>query len=260
MDLETTQKITDLQRRLDTQELPERPTDLISSFMAFTGLRGFWPMSAFSAIGDAFDQSGNGRTLTYNGNPTYNYDGLVPYIDLDGTGDFLSRADEAGFDIIGTETYVASAVRGLTLGGWFWTDSIAAGIKGLITKHDGATIAGSAYEINISTATPTCVVHAAASHGASSSITVTTGTWNFILGRYTPSTEVAIFVNGTKDTNVAGIPASINNSAAPFNIGAFNSTTLLLDGRASLCFLCAAALSDTIIDAAFQATRAAFGV
>ncbi|NJO31403.1 MAG: hypothetical protein HC874_30490 [Richelia sp. SL_2_1] len=69
------------------------------------------------STGNVYDLSGQGRTLTYNGNPTFNYTGLVPYVSLDGTGDFLSRADETDLDILGTETIYNSAVRGLTLGG-----------------------------------------------------------------------------------------------------------------------------------------------
>ena len=45
-----------------------------STFLSLPGLRGLWSMSAIQSNGDAFDQSGNGRLLTYNGNPTYNQD------------------------------------------------------------------------------------------------------------------------------------------------------------------------------------------
>ena len=54
-----------------------------SMYQALTGLRGFWPMSALASGGNAFDLSANVRTLTYNGNPTYDFDSLAPYIRFD---------------------------------------------------------------------------------------------------------------------------------------------------------------------------------
>ena len=111
-------QLTLLQRRVDNQVVPEKSPDLISPFLALPGLVGFWPMSSVQrSTGNAYDLSGQTRTLTYNGNPTYNINNdFAPYIRLDGTGDFLSRADETDLDILGTETIYASTVRGLTLG------------------------------------------------------------------------------------------------------------------------------------------------
>lgn len=245
-------------RRADDLVIPEMSPDLISPFLALTGLRGFWPMSAFASGGNAFDQSGNGRTLTYNGNPTYNYDSVVPYIDLDGTGDFLSRADEAGLDILGTETYVAAAARGLTMGGWFWSDATPAVISTLIAKYTFGVV----YSYRLAQFAADVVrfqVNSAAPVSVTSSIALVKGAWHFLVVRFTPSIELAIFHDGVKTTNVVGVPASINNTNAPLVIGG-TAGGGELDGRASLCFLCAAALSDMIIDSVLQRTRGAYRV
>jgi hypothetical protein len=231
-----------------------------SQFLALPGLRGFWPMSSIDESGNTYDLSNQGRTLTYNGNPTYNYAGLAPYIDFDGTGDFLSRADEAGLDITGTETYVASAVRGLTLGGWFQANQAGA-TDGLLSKWDtGANQrsylvvhnATNNLEFNISTA-GTAVSATAISTG-----TMSVNAWFFSVARFVPSTSVAVYLNNVKTSSATAI-ASIFSSSASINIGAVNAANLLT-GRASLCFLCAAALSDAIIGQLYQQSRALMGV
>ena len=262
MDPQTARKLVELERRLDTQELPEKPTDLISPFLALPGLRGFWPISAFDSGGDAQDQSGHAHHLAYNGNPTYNYDGLAPYIDLDGTGDYLSRTDEADLDIIGTETYVAAAARGLTLGGWFWFADATAAIETCLSKWQ-AVVGGRSYMLDKTAAglmrvlvsiDGTAVISQAAGQAVDST------SWVFAVGRFDPSNELAIFTNGTKDELAAGVPNRIHNSGSDFDVGARHGGTDLLTGRASLCFLCAACLSDAIIGSVFQQTRAAFGI
>ena len=233
----------------------------VSSYMYLLGLRGLWPMSAFNATGDTIDQSGNMRTLTYNGSLVYSNSNLLSHIDFDGINDFLSRGDEAGLDILGTESYVNASFRGLTLGGWFFISSLDAASQGLITK--GTSVAAtSAYEMFIFATTD--VPRFRVSNGAYVGIdgpVLTTGIWYFIVGRYIPSTSVSIFVNETESLNVVGVPASISNVGAGFEIGAFHPGNILhFHGRASLCFLCAAALPNGVIGTLFENTRAMFNV
>lgn len=248
--------------RLRDLETAEFAPEMISPFLALPGLRGFWPMSAFQSNGDAFDQSGNGRLLTYNGNPTYNFDGLAPYIDLDGVGDVLSRADEAGLDILGTETYVAAAARGLSMGGYFYFNNAAAAVENCIAKWN---IAGNqrAYRL----------VRNAAGNGAvemSSTgadfpgvvgAAIGAGTWTFMAGRFDVA-NVYITVDDVTTSAASGI-AALFNSNAPLLLGARGTAgapTELMTGRESLCFLCATFLPDGIINSLFQQTRGAFGV
>lgn len=228
-------------------------------YQALPGLRGFWPMSSFNESGNAYDLSGQGRTLTYNGNPLYNWQSLAPYIAFDGTGDWLSRADEAGLDILGTEAYVGGGVRGLTLGGWFMRQDTNA--AGLICKTDGTyayhldwgAVVANSYHFRI---------YDAGGVGYAVSIADTaTSVWKFVVGRFTPSTEVKIWVNDDTNTNVVAIPAAIRNTAANFLIGAITTAPAAdMYGRASMCFLCAMALSDTIILSLFEHTKAMFNV
>ena len=98
-----------------------------------------------------------------------------------------------------------------------------------------------------------------ATTGVTSTVLCTTGTWYFVVGRFTPSTELAVFVNQTSTTTGAGIPASIFNSTTALNIGGLNGT-VLLNGRAALVFLCANALGDDLISSLFQSSRVLFSV
>lgn len=237
----------------------------IDTFQNIPGLVGFWPMSGVQrSTGDARDFGHGGLDLSYNGNPTYNiYNDLVPYIDLDGTGDFFSHADTTDLDMLGTETIYASVVRGLTMGGWFWFDDAAPPVssEGLITK-DNAVAGGRSYSFQRNSGAGNGRFGISVDGTAFSTVDTTAlnnSQWYFLVGRFTPSTELAAFQNGTKTINVAAIPASIFNSPTALNIGAF-SGGLLLDGRVTFPFLSANALPDAYINALFQQSRVLFGV
>lgn len=248
-------------RDLESQSAPVAAR-LIDPFLSLPGLVGFWPMSSVQrSTGNAYDLSGQGRTLTYNGNPTYNiFNGFAPYIDLDGTGDFLSRADETDLDILGTETIYASAVRGLTLGGWGWFDNAAGSIETLMGKFGAAgnysyllqrNGAGN-LDWNVSsngTALTSVTGSALAASG-----------WYFFAARYTPSMSVSVFQNMVEAVNSTSIPSALFNSTADFRIGLRSDGNFPMDGRAALCFLCANAVSNAKLTEVFNATRRYFGV
>lgn len=249
-------------RDLDSQSAPVAAR-LIDPFLSLPGLVGFWPMSSIQrSTGNAYDLSGQGRTLTYNGNPTYNiFNGFVPYIDLDGTGDYLSRADETDLDILGTETVYASTARGLTLGGWFWMDNFTAATQGLIGKNNGAT--NNRSYLLLASNTPLFRFQVSVDGVATvavDSATPSAGGWYFLTGRFLPSTELALWTNGVKTANTTSIPASIFNGNAALEIGNANAGTLPMDGRAALCFLSANAIPEVKLIEVFNATRRYFGV
>lgn len=232
--------------------------NILASYMALPGLVGFWPMSSVQrSTGNAYDLSGQGRTLTYNGNPAYTYhNGIVPYIDLDGTGDYLSRADETDLDITGAETIFTSGAAGVTMGGWFWLDSVS-GSQGLITKGDGGSNAGSSWALFYNTV-PQFQVYNSTDAVTAAGAALSTGQWYFIAARFTPSTSVDIWINATQSTTVTAF-ASANSTAANFNVGALAAGSVL-DGRATLCFLCANAIGDDLVSSLYQTSRIIFSV
>jgi len=236
--------------------------------MGLPGLIGFWPMATVQrSTGNVpnYAPTYTGATkqdLVYNGNPLFSHTVTgVPYIVLDGTGDYLSVADNTDLDVLGTETQYA--FPGLTIGAWSFFDNAAppASSEGIITK-DTASAGGRSYSIQR---------HASSGQGrfgVSVDGTVYTSvdgsvfnasSWYYIVGRYTPSSELAIFVNGVKFTNTTSIPAAIFNSTTAFSIGSFGGSALTT-GRQTLCFLSACAIPDTIIQSLFQQTRPLFGV
>ena len=90
---------------------------------------------------------------------------------------------------------------------------------------------------------------------------ITLSAWHFAVMRFTPGTEVLLFVDGTGYTDAVGVPATIFNSTAAFAIGRPGSlNAYYMDGRASLCFLCATALGIGTIRSLYQQSRALFGL
>lgn len=236
-----------------------------SAFLALPGLRGFWPTSSINNVGNAYDLSGQGNTMSYNGNPTYNFAGLAPYIDLDGTGDYLSRADGgagAWADILGTETFVAVAARGLTLGGWFQSHEDAT--NGLICK--GQNVGDNATDQYLLTQEAGLEVRFKISSGAAAAQIQTVGdqfplnAWHFVVGAFDPGVAAHVYVDNVL-TSVGTAIGVLNDTNYEVDIGAYNNGGAgHLDGYASLCFLCTALLSPAIIGSLYHQTRAAFGV
>jgi len=268
MSLELVRQLISIRAEQDRRfEIPLSYGSYATDLAALPMARGVWPLAAVESSGNAFDCSGNVRTLTYNGNPLYGvHNSFVPYLDLDGTGDSLSRADEAGHDILGTETYVTAAQRGLMMYLWFWVDAVTANV-GLIGKFATAGNQRS-YVLRINSASNTLdfIVssNGTAETTVSSTVALTLGVWNFIAARYTPSTELALWHGSstgyTKYTNTTAIPASVANSTTRFEIGGMNTGANLLDGRVSVGALYAALHADGVVDFAFETGRGVFAV
>ena len=99
----------------------------ISAGLALPALRAFWPMSSadYAAASRARDIAGSGYHLTPTNTIQFVHANLYFYASFGGTNEYLSRADGGAAnwaDITGTEGYIPSGQRGLTLGGWFWFD------------------------------------------------------------------------------------------------------------------------------------------
>lgn len=243
------------------KDIADARRDIYSAAKLLPGLRGFWPMSANNESGAATDQSGLNQPLTINGTPTYNL-ASMPYIQLNGSTDYLSHFDTAIYDIVGTESYIDPSLRGLTVGGWFRPDIAPTSNQGLITKHT-STGDQRSYLLYAAALTPAQYTFQVSSDGTAGPNSPDDGgilaEWAFVVGRFIPSTSVDVFVNGRKSTNSTSIPASLYNSSTPFMVGSFGGATQF-DGRASLCFVCAAALPDSVLDNLYQTSRILFGV
>lgn len=238
-------------RKVERIETPRSWGAVLGSHLGLPRLRGFWPMGAADASDNVNDLSGDARHMIKNGTvalPTYN--NFVPYADYDGSTGYHARATEAALEITGV----------LTLGGWFWFDRLATD-EGLFNKI--GAVGNRSYGLQ-KLATGNEVRMAVSGDGTAlidaNTVAVTTGRWYFIAGRYVPSTEVAIFLNDVKVTDVTSVPASLFNSTAALEVGRLASGIQFLDGRSALNFICAANLSDTLLLSLFTQARPFFGV
>lgn len=222
-------------------------------FIRLPGLRGYWPMSAVNYLGRAIDHSNASVNLQRTGAPTYAFDGNA-YAQLGVATDFLYTAS-GELDFTGTEAWIASGIRGLTVGGWFKIQTSPSVAAGLISKdaaptERGFVLAWSAAdspELNISGDGTASVI---VTHSAK-----TLNAWHFIVGRFTPSTEVAVFVNNDKVVNTTSVPASLNVSTQNFEVGRFyNDNARVVHGQSRDVFICAAALSDATISDLYGAS------
>lgn len=237
-----------------------------AAFLVLPCLRGFWPMSSFDENGNAYDLSGQNRTLTYNGSPVFRYDGLAPYLLTDGSSDYLSRADEAGLDILGTETIVPASIRGMTAGGWFHCYGDGSANYRLYCKGTTGS-AQRSWGFAVSSSDPELCYGYVSADGTTGtgwttvqSVPIPSEEWRFLVLRFEPSTELAAFSNNWKGTNTTGVPASIFNSNQGLGVGAQPDNTYHVHLRASMVFLCSAYLTDRIITSLFHRTRGLFRV
>ena len=242
---------------------------VISMYKALPGLVGFWPMSAVrrdSATEQARDVSGAGYHLTNNNAAQFGYADYAPYCAFNGTTQYLSRADGGAgnwADIIGTETSVAAAARGLTMGCWFNFDAVPAADKYLMAKlsggagnfsyflrgnNDGRIRGGVSVD-------GTNIV--ARSYAATN---ITASTWIFSVMRFDPSTSVTVWYNSNNEGNRTSVPAAIFDGSADFTIGARHAGNSPMAGKIALGFLCMAQLDSFTIFALYQLSRALFGV
>lgn len=239
------------------------PEPVAARLLDFAMLRGAWAGSVASG-GNWHDISGHGNHLSYQGDPVFNYVGLVPFWYLDGTGDYFSITDAASgndYDILGTEAYVAAAVRGLTVMGWFYPEETGT-VENLITKWGGA--GNRAYRLLLLNTDQFDMRFSDDGTNLDfvSSAVVSMNAWYFVCGRVRPAAFVDVFVGspvGLVETNQATARASIFNSATDLNIGAEAGGTNPFQGRVAFCSVCAAALSNTQISVFYHMTKRPFG-
>lgn len=240
---------------LTRNDIINRWGNVVSSWKFLPGLVGFWPMSSVQrSTGLVYDVSGQGRNLSYNGNPTFNiYNSLVPYFDADGTGDFLSRGDESDLDIIGNETIYAASVRGLTMGGWFWIDnqSLASNYNLMGKGIPGAAdIAYSLWLWSGSAATVNAWVSGATN--CSTAIARTNGVWQFLVMRWIPSVSLTLWNGLNTAVSTSTVPATLNNTTGILSV------MNVVDGRATLLFLSANAFPTPLVNAMYEQSRLLF--
>jgi hypothetical protein len=228
------------------------PAMALAEYQALPELRGLWPMSSVNEGGHILDLSGQGRTLTNNGGAGRSVTPAgAPFVSLNGTSQYLSRADEAGLDITGN----------LSLGAWIYLTALPAVAGCVVGKITGA---GNAYRLQVVNVGGVgyldFIVTGATEVSARSAVPVPVGQWVLVGGLFSPSAYVISRVNTSAAVNVTAIPASLNNVAAPFTVGAMGFPDYYLPGYVSLPVVCAAQIPTERWNGLYEAGRHLFGV
>jgi hypothetical protein len=218
----------------------------------FQSLRGFWPMS--SRFTDAYDISGQGRTLTSNGAVGGDIVGLVAIATMNGTTQWFSRADESALQL-----------TTMTIGGWFKFDNAAApAAEGIIGKWNTT---GSQRSFLVRRTTGEVIEFTVSTDGSSGTQVTLAGPtliadtdWHFITGRLSPSTQMAVQVDAEVSSNTIGVPGNPFDNTSTFTIGAQDAGINPMDGSVGPCFACASYIPNRVLLTYYGLTRHAFGV
>jgi len=241
---------------------------VVSLFTAMPNVIAVWPMAGMrrdSATNQGRDASGAGNHLTNLASSTFGLDNYTPYVEFNGSTQSLYRADGGAAnwaDVIGTEAHVVSTVRGLTFGCWCNFD----GLTGASQYPMSKTYPVNGYRTYAWYRNDARVGYFQVSSNGTALTAVNTGSdtiadnaWRFVVCRFEPSTTMSLFVSGNWYHNTTSIPASTFDSSCPFTIGSHWYNVSYpggwMDGKISLAFLCAAALSNDQITALYQHSR-----
>ena len=159
------------------------------------------------------------------------------------------------YGLTGLETFIGAALRGFTIGGWFMVDAAPTLEAGLISRDGVAGNRG--YNLNwknAGTVQFTISVDGTAFFVVTS-VATTLSVWHFIVGRFIPSVETAIFVDGSKAVNDVSVPASCSVPTQDFEVGRYrNNDARVVTAKVRDVFICRAALSDALIEEIRTAT------
>ena len=234
-------------------------------YSALPQLRAAWLFSSVDENGDLFDTSEQDRTLTNVAAAPFLVSNFAPYATLDGAAQHFTRGDEAGLRVTGALTLIslvnfdaAFSAFDPIAGKW---QAAGSNNRSYLLQRKGAD---GLLRAQIST-DGTAVVF------VDSTTVVVPSNWAYCVLRFDPSAELSVFLglqggdNGTleKVVNTTGIPASIFNSNADFTIGAINAATVasnFIDASVSLTFLCAAVVSDAMLNQHYAQVRQLFNI
>lgn len=229
--------------------------NIVSMNLGYPGLRAYWTMTSIDEDFRVTDISGQGRSLTREsipGVPGVDTEGLATYLDFTrASSHFIYRPTELGLDI----------TEDLTIGCWVYFDAESTGVAtGILSKwYTTGNVrsyvlykdANNKLTFSIST---DGIVETTITDGGANYIT---NQWFYIVGRFTPSTELALFVNGMWYLNTTSIPATVHVGLENFNAGRYNRANYL-DGRISHAFLSAYSIPNRFICAMWAHSKALF--
>lgn len=186
-----------------------------------------------------------GHDIIHNGAVDQGSYGMAPYVAYNGSANYSTRSAGA-----------LKGLNGFTVGGWFQMTS------GDFLVGVWQTAANQVWRLFVNSSAPTFYVSSTGANSFSVAAgNITAGQWYFIAARYTPSTELAIWLNATKTVNTTSIPASLYDSAsANFSVGGDHGGSNLLTGKVSMLWMTHEPLADNHLTLLFQMSRHLYGV
>lgn len=256
---------------------------LPSMYLSIPGLQGYWPGYIAQPVSSTYYF----RDLVYGASmqfyPSSAYTNVqahasVPraWAQLTTLGYAALTTDVGYYKILGTEPYMASASRGLSMGMWvyFWSWSPTANASYfLLDKWQGSTSNRSygLYITDVGGGTSTTfrfgvydtsnTLH----YVQSDNITNLVGRWWYVGGRYDPSASVDIFwgdayTSGFNSaSNTTSIPASLFDSTALLTIGARSDGTNTTDIAAGHWWIAGARINGNHFKKQWEQGRFTFG-
>ncbi len=215
-------------------------------FVRLPGLTAYFPCSIRDQSGNVVNHTAAAGHLTETGSCPTGFDGN-PYVHLGNGTNYLVGSNPFGFT--GAESWIDTSIQGFTVGGWFQADTSPAQDSALAAKDTSVPDRGWALLWQASDIPMFFVSGNGSAVSVVTSGALSVGAWHWIVGRFKPSTEVAIFQDGDKAVNTTAIPSTINVSAASMEVGRYvQDNSRIIHGRARDLFLCASALSDAVIE------------
>lgn len=204
-------------------------------------------MSTVDFLGNAKDHSAASSDLARSGSPTFGYDGNS-FIQCGVGTDFLQGSTSAQ-DVTGTEAWIDPALRGLTWGCWVNVGSSPTNLGGIASIWPNAP----QYSYCLYWTSGNEVITAVSGSGTTFVLITSSAqalqNWTFVVGRFTPSTELALIVDQTKLVNTTSVPASLHNSTSQFEVGRLLANNArILQAKFRDVFICASVLSDETIE------------
>lgn len=230
----------------------------ISFMRSIPGLVGLWLHGDRDISGYVNNLGGVGNIVTHVLD-----NNVLPYADYSNGNTYLRKTDHALFDITGSENYVDSSYKGLTMGGW-WQLSASGTNESLITKWN-STGNQKAYRMYVGAAELMNIT--LSSNGSTNtnnlqlSFTMPYDTWFFCVGWWNPSTEIRLYYglptdnDLTMENTTSSVTATVFNSSAEIMLGAAHGgASDFLDGRSSYTFVYRGRVPDHHIRTIFDYT------
>jgi hypothetical protein len=235
----------------------------ISFMQAIPGLVGFWPHGDRDIGGHGLHLVGVSTIITHALD-----NNVVPYVQYDRSGSAeLWHGDNANLSITGTESYVLSGYKGMTMGGWWQVSQAPTVQENLMSKWN---VSPNKSWLLYKSATAAAISVALSSDGSTntnnwnSSIAPPEDEWFYCVMRWVPSTEIKVYYglatdnDLTTDSTTSSITASIHDASSRFQLGSVDSATDYLDGRSSMSFLIRGKVPDLHIETFFDLTSPLF--